>query len=107
MISTSSVLLTLAAISPALADLGKDTLFKDGFHDLIHGLANLPFETFTFSQVDVPDICTSHANDADCDTSVEAYQVNYGDCSEPWTLCRCSDAQMEYVVRILIQLGNV
>ncbi|KZV60180.1 hypothetical protein PENSPDRAFT_718672 [Peniophora sp. CONT] len=93
MISASSVIFALAAISPALADLGKDTLFSNGLP--LNALDNLPFKTFTYSQVDVPDICTSHANDAECDTNVEAYQVNYGDCSEPWTLCRCSDAQMD------------
>ena len=97
MISTSSVILALAVISPAFADLGKDTLFKNGLHDPLSGLDNLPYKTFTYNQVDVPDICTSHASDSGCDTTVEAYQVTIGDCAEPWTLCRCADAQMEYV----------
>ncbi|KZV60177.1 hypothetical protein PENSPDRAFT_694489 [Peniophora sp. CONT] len=94
MISTSSLLFALAVISPALADLGKTALFPNGLHDPLIGLNNLPVPSLTYTPIDVPDICTSHANDAKCDTNVEAYQVTYGDCSEPWTLCRCSDAQM-------------
>ncbi|VDC04278.1 unnamed protein product [Peniophora sp. CBMAI 1063] len=95
MISASSVILALSAVSPALADLGKSTLFPDGLHDPLSGLDNLPVPTFTTASVDVPDICTSHASDSGCDTTVEAYQVTIGDCAEPWTLCRCADAQMD------------
>ncbi|VDC04268.1 unnamed protein product [Peniophora sp. CBMAI 1063] len=95
MISASSVVLAFAVAAPALADLGKATLFPNGLHDPLIGLDNLPFQTFTYSGVAVPSLCISHATDAGCDTStVEAYQANYGDCSEPWTLCRCANAQM-------------
>lgn len=99
MISVSSVVLALAVASPALADLGKTSLFTNGLHDPLIALDDLPFQTFTYSGVTVPDLCISHATDSGCDTStVEAYQANYGDCSEPWTLCRCADAQMRYAV---------
>ena len=96
MISTSSIVLALVAAAPVFADLGKQSLWPR-LHDPLSGLDNLPYKTFTYSQVDeVPSICTSHADDAGCDTSkVEAYQATLGDCSEPWTLCRCADAQME------------
>ena len=81
MISASSVVLALVAASPALADLGKASLFPNGLHDPLIGLDNLPFQTFTYSGVSVPSLCLSHASDAGCDTSkVEAYQANYGDC---------------------------
>ena len=96
MISATSVILALVVTSPVLADLGKPALFPNGLHGPLIGLDNLPVPTFTTTQVDVPDICTSHASDAQCDTNIEAYQIAYNDCSEPWTLCRCSDAQMEY-----------
>ena len=101
MISASSIALALAVASPAFADLGKASLFPNGLHDPLIGLDNLPFQTFTYSGVAVPDLCISHATDSGCDTStVEAYQANYGDCSEPWTLCRCADAQMRYVATV-------
>lgn len=98
MISASSVVLALVAAAPAFADLGKTSLFPNGLHDPLSALDNLPAPTVATTQVDVPDLCTSHATDAGCDTTtVEAYQVTLGDCAEPWTLCRCADAQMECV----------
>jgi hypothetical protein len=95
MLAASSVAFALAIISPALASLGKSSLFPNGLHDPLIKLDNLPFQTYTYSGVAVPSLCISHATDAGCDTSkVQAFQANYGDCSEPWTLCRCADAQM-------------
>lgn len=90
-------LAVLLASSPSLvfAALGKDTLFKNGLSDpLADYYDNIPKPPSSRVDMPAPDMCIQHA-DGHCDASaVEAVSVTYEDCDVPWTLCRCSDANM-------------
>jgi len=83
------------------------SLFANGLHDPLIALDNLTIPPFTTNAVSVPGLCAQHASDAGCDaSSVQAFQVTYSDCSEPWTLCRCSNAEMS-VNDIATRFGQV
>lgn len=55
----------------------------------------------------IPQACVEISGDVagECDlTQMEVYDVVYEDCSEPWVICRCSDAD-ENVDRLVQDLG--
>ncbi|KZW03035.1 hypothetical protein EXIGLDRAFT_728571 [Exidia glandulosa HHB12029] len=75
--------------------LDKPTLYSDGLpmSDYADGLQQV---SATFRAVGPPDKCVEEAmgNNACDEGDVEAREVTYGDCEQPWILCRCSNANM-------------
>jgi len=89
------ILVSSAVAGLVSADLGKTPLFPNGLHDPLSGLDHLNIPTNTWASVAAPSLCVQHAKDAGCNTAtVEARSITYGDCSTPWTLCRCDNANM-------------
>ncbi|KAI0317017.1 hypothetical protein OF83DRAFT_1059383 [Amylostereum chailletii] len=89
------------SVASVRADLGKTSLFPNGLHDPLSGLDNLRVPASSVVSVTPPDLCVQHAQDNSCDTSsLQAFTVTYDDCTEPWTICRCSDAQMDQTTLI-------
>lgn len=92
------------AVAPALADLGKPSLFEQGLHDPLIAFDTIAEPSATNRESSVPDICKKYASgagygfdgDVQCDVnSIEAREVFYEDCDQSWTLCRCPDANMD------------
>lgn len=78
------------------AGLGKPVLFPNGLHDPMNGLDYLSAPSGSYSGVSVPSSCSSAAASLNCNAStIQAVAVTYNDCSQAWTICRCSNANLE------------
>ena len=99
MLNTLTVVSALVSVASVAADLGKRSLFPQGLHDPLSAMDNSYNPPHSFFYVTPPQLCLQHASDAGCDTSkVQAIEITYGDCSTPWTICRCQFCPACYVV---------
>ncbi|KAH7105314.1 hypothetical protein BKA62DRAFT_689303 [Auriculariales sp. MPI-PUGE-AT-0066] len=90
-----SLAVLLAAVSPSLAGLDKDTLFKNGLSDpLADFYSSIPKPPSSVQDMPPPQICIDRAGDHCSADKIQAVSVKYNDCDVPWTLCRCDDANM-------------
>ncbi|KAH7102527.1 hypothetical protein BKA62DRAFT_699791, partial [Auriculariales sp. MPI-PUGE-AT-0066] len=101
---TSFVVASLALVVNARLDKG--SLFGpfDALHQAIKPtMDNLPSHNVVSRRpVEVPQICKDHSGDfgvGDPSTGVtcnglEAEEVQYDDCGQPWVVCRCQDANL-------------
>jgi len=102
-----SVFISALVVGPMLVTaqgLGKGSLYGpfDALHqDIKSKMDNLPRHFVVSTKpVDVPQVCIDHSTGWGVDdpntgitcNGLEAMEVQYDDCSEPWTLCRCQDA---------------
>lgn len=86
----SSILLAAAGVASVTADLGKSSLFPQGLHDPLSAMDNSYNPPNSFVYVTPPSLCVQHAQASGCNTAtLQAISATYGDCSTPWTICRC------------------
>ncbi|KAF8310836.1 hypothetical protein DL93DRAFT_2061751 [Clavulina sp. PMI_390] len=104
----STAFIAAAALATTVsADLGKSVLFPNGLHDPLSGLDNLYVPGGYYSGISTPSACTSAAAGLSCDAStIQAVSVTYNDCAQPWTVCRCSNANLD-MNTLLVRWGQV
>jgi hypothetical protein len=63
---------------------------------LTFDLPNLPHPTSSVKKVnDVPGDCQAYLGDGkECASTMAVVSVQYEDCGDPWTICRCDDANI-------------
>lgn len=97
---------TLLHLQPVAADAPPSSYglaFPNGLHQLdtdSGGLNNVPHPSFSSSKWawgTLPQVCFSAATKNNyCNVyDVEVYDVTYSDCQQPWTVCRCNNANMD------------
>lgn len=100
----SAGFLSAVFFTSVAADLGKSVLFPNGLHDPLSGLDNLYVPAGSYYGVGVPSSCSSAAPSLGCAaSSIQAVSVTYNDCAQAWTVCRCSNANLELVFSITLQ----
>lgn len=91
--------------APALAGLGKPTLFKDGLSphvnaEFLQYMPSTPSTNGAWSWGWIPKRCADEANRPDKPFSwydFEVFNVQYEDCEEAWIFCRHIEAQLSSV----------
>jgi len=113
--SSAVISFSVAALAAvAKADLGKTLWESDGLGPHFVFGSSLPGQTATYVGIDVPAQCTAYATASGgsdsggvyCAGTMTAINVTYPDCSEPWTFCRCDDAQNNFTTMVQ-QFGRV
>ncbi|KAH8927367.1 hypothetical protein BT69DRAFT_1347351 [Atractiella rhizophila] len=93
-------LILTTLVSVASAAVKTQYAYPNGLGDVFQYKDALPIHDYTTVALPVvPEICQQYAQnggDPLCTATMSAVAATIDDCSEPWTVCRCSDAQMSF-----------